>query len=294
MLCDETGTPVDEIRQPPRAWAELRLEMYWASTGDYPQGMPRTRHAVMPFRIWGITHGSAEVAYGEETIRGVTGDWLLLPALMQRQRLAPGTKLISLAIESPTAEGAALLRAIRPQRLTPPPTELVAAAKGLLAWATTHAVHQPSQRLRLLPVTAAAYGEQQALLCRLVGVLAGYAPTTGASTTGASADPRLRRLWTTLATHAAASFPPIPLMESTTGLGWRRLEQLCRRDWGRSPREIHQGMRLNEAFRRLGEDERPIKEVARALGFASADRFSHWLRRTTGRSPQQWRLRNRQ
>ena len=290
MLPDEITMSPDEIRQPPRAWAELRLEMYWASTGDYPQGMPRTRHAVMPFRVWGITQGSAEVAYADETVRGGAGDWLLLPALVQRQRLAPGTRLTSLAIESPTPEGAALLRAIRPQRLAPPASELIAAAEGLLRWAEAHAVHQPSQRLRLLPVTAAAYGEQQALLCRLVGVLAGYAP--GASS-GSSTDTRLRSLWSTLAAHAAESFPPVALMESCTGLGWRRLEQLCRRDWGQSPREIHQHMRLNEAFRRLNDDERPIKEVARALGFASADRFSHWLRRATGQSPLQWRQRNR-
>lgn len=285
---------LDEIRQPPRAWAELRLEMYWASTGDYPQGMPRTRPAVAPFRLWGVTRGSVEVAYAAETVRGSTGDWLLLPALVQRQRLAPGTVLTSLAIESTTAAGAALLRAIRPQRLAPPPPELVAAGNGLLAWAQAHAVHQPNQRLRLLPVTATAYGAQQALLCRLAGVLAGCAPRAAEGTpSGASADPRLRQLWTALAAHAAAAFPPVALMESTTGLGWRRLEQLCRRDWGQSPREVHQGMRLNEAYRRLGDDERPIKEVARALGFASADRFSHWLRRATGRSPQQWRLRNR-
>lgn len=280
----------DEIRQPPRAWAEQRLELYWAYTGSYPQGMPKTRHALAPFRIWGVRQGAAEVAYADTTICGVAGDWLLLPALMQRQRIAPGTILSSLALDSPMPGGVGLLRAIRPQRLASERSGLPTVADGLLAWAAEHAVRLPNQRMRLPPMTAAVYGELQTLLSRLAGVLVGLAP---APATAVSTDPRLRHLWTMLAAHATAAFPPVPMMESCTGLGWRRLEQLCRRDWGQSPREIHQCMRLAEALRLLDDHAQPIKSLARALGFAGPDRFSHWLRRTTGRSPQQWRGRTR-
>ena len=283
-LSETTLSPLD--------WEEQRLGLVWADESSYPKGLRGKGLSIYPFRIWHLRSGSVRVVYRTLTLVGKAGDWLILPEQAQEQTLAPGTSLLTLALDCRGEHS--VLRRLAPQRLATVPPPMVVAATELVSWAKHHATPSTNAvQMPFAPVTAAAFSQLQAALCSLLGSLLALSSTGSAGSRTTPLDPRLRRLLSIFEAHAQGPFPDKTSLVRLTGLGWRRIEQLCREGLDESPGQIHDSYRIRAAMHELDRPELPIKQIAKSLGFLRADRFSHWFKRHTRLSPTDSRLRQR-
>lgn len=69
----------------------------------------------------------------------------------------------------------------------------------------------------------------------------------------------------------------------------RRLSELCKRCSGKSAKEIINGQLISEAKRLLQFSSYPVKEIAYALNFSSAEQFSHFFKKNINLSPADYR-----
>lgn len=106
-----------------------------------------------------------------------------------------------------------------------------------------------------------------------------------------SFDNQLYRQFTELvsrhyqATHEVAAFADM------LGITARRLSDLCKQCCGKGAKEIINGQLIAEAKRALQFSSRPVKEIAFQLNFSAPDQFSHFFKKNTGVSPNDYRER---
>lgn len=286
MSVGETSMRRGEILRPHQVWARQRLGLFWIYAGEFPRGARSGPSSAVPFRVWGIQKGQVRITYRTGTLVGGPGDWLVLPELPLGHVIAPGSTLVSLALDTAAGDGG-MLGGLRPTCIRGGAPALTTAVAALQAWAAEHGTVLQSRQMRFAAMTAAQYGAQQALLWQIAGLLLDLAPADD----GQASDPRLRLLLDLLERSSDAAFPRPALLARTCGLSWRRIQQLCREQWDETPRGLHDRLRTRAAVRRLAQPTAAIKETAHAVGFASADRFSHWFKRQVGVSPQAWRRR---
>jgi AraC-like DNA-binding protein len=73
------------------------------------------------------------------------------------------------------------------------------------------------------------------------------------------------------------------------GLGRTRFESLFKAETGTTPMQYLKQVRIEQAKQWLLDDARSIKQVARAVGYKSLSHFCHDFKKTTGRTPTEFR-----
>ena len=287
MPTTETDIRHSETRRPLLSWQQHHIRVVWAYVGDFPHGLRLGAGPETPWRVWQLTRGRAVVTYRQHTLVVEAGQGAFLPPSPLTLELAPGTVLRSVALAEHTHADRGLLDELVPQVL-PGTKALKDALSALVAWVRQQVGRVDSGRpMAFDALDAQAYGEHLALVWTLVGHLRSVAEAT--TPVPHPVDPRLVRLLAVLQAHATTAFPDKAALAELLGLSWRRIEQLCRLHWDESPQQIHDRLRTREACQRLGQPAVPIKQIAFALGFPSAVRFSQWFSRQTRRSPQAFR-----
>jgi AraC family transcriptional activator of pobA len=84
-------------------------------------------------------------------------------------------------------------------------------------------------------------------------------------------------------THEVADFA------RQLGIAARKLSDLCRRCSGRGAKDIINGQIIAEAKRSLQFSSKPVKEIAYHLNFSTPDQFSHFFKKNTLISPNDYR-----
>jgi AraC-like DNA-binding protein len=69
----------------------------------------------------------------------------------------------------------------------------------------------------------------------------------------------------------------------------RKLSDLCRRCSGKGAKDIINGQLIAEAKRSLQFSSAPVKEIAFQLNFSTPDQFSHFFKKNTQISPNDYR-----
>ena len=69
----------------------------------------------------------------------------------------------------------------------------------------------------------------------------------------------------------------------------RKLSEICKQHNGKGPKDIINNQLITEAKRALQFTKKPVKEIAFDLDFATAEQFSHFFKKYTQLSPQQYR-----
>jgi len=85
------------------------------------------------------------------------------------------------------------------------------------------------------------------------------------------------------ATHEVADFA------RQLGIPARKLSDLCRRCSGKGAKDIINGQIIAEAKRSLQFSSKPVKEIAYHLNFSTPDQFSHFFKKNTLISPNDYR-----
>ncbi|MDN3547767.1 AraC family transcriptional regulator [Mucilaginibacter aquaedulcis] len=73
------------------------------------------------------------------------------------------------------------------------------------------------------------------------------------------------------------------------GISARKLSDLCRRCGGKGAKDIINGQLIAEAKRSLQFSSKPVKEIAFHLNFSTPDQFSHFFKKNTQISPNNYR-----
>lgn len=93
-----------------------------------------------------------------------------------------------------------------------------------------------------------------------------------------------------LARNLAAAAPTVEQVATELALSARSLHRQLAAE-GTSYQRLLDDVRCSEAIRQTLDDDRPLKAIAAAVGFADPRAFRRAFRRWTGTSPQQFRLR---
>jgi AraC family transcriptional activator of pobA len=75
------------------------------------------------------------------------------------------------------------------------------------------------------------------------------------------------------------------------GISARKLTELTKKCSGKGAKDLINGQLIAEAKRDLQFSSRPVKEIAYQLNFSSPDQFSHFFKKNTTISPQDYRMR---
>ncbi|SHM58395.1 helix-turn-helix domain-containing protein [Mucilaginibacter sp. OK098] len=84
-------------------------------------------------------------------------------------------------------------------------------------------------------------------------------------------------------THEVADFA------NQLGISARKLSDLCKRCSGKGAKDIINGQLIAEAKRSLQFSSKPVKEIAFQLNFSAPDQFSHFFKKNTQISPNDYR-----
>ena len=74
------------------------------------------------------------------------------------------------------------------------------------------------------------------------------------------------------------------------GISARKLTELTKKCCGKGAKDLINGQLIAEAKRGLQFSSRPVKEIAYQLNFSSPDQFSHFFKKNTTISPQDYRM----
>ncbi len=94
--------------------------------------------------------------------------------------------------------------------------------------------------------------------------------------------------------EAEAEVPALPELARSLGVAYSSFRREFRARTGLSPQQYQLRMRLQRVQRLLGSTDRPIKEIADALGFSSPYHLSTAFTAQFGIPPSEWRKRLRQ
>lgn len=75
------------------------------------------------------------------------------------------------------------------------------------------------------------------------------------------------------------------------GISSRKLTELSKKCSGKGAKDLINGQLIAEAKRTLQFSSKPVKEIAYQLNFSSPDQFSHFFKKNTAISPQDYRMR---
>jgi len=115
---------------------------------------------------------------------------------------------------------------------------------------------------------------------------------SGPAVSGALADPRVLELQRRIEAERHIQRVTPGDMAEWVGLSPSRFRVWFKQQYGLSPKQFLMRRRVNRAMRLLRETDRPIKAVARELGYPDLSTFYHAFRHQTRTTPAAYRRRH--
>ena len=277
-------------------WNALRLHLIFAYDQTLARGQADgvyVRHG--EYSAWLIKAGSVQLESDNEHVVAGPGEWVFCFGNRVRQKLAPGTRMISLRLANSWPNEMAMFVAAKHSVVTFPAArfpQLEALAMSLLSdpqlqqkqW---HGRGDPSilfgadSRMDLR-----GFLRHQRLLLdwteQVASVLAGlgWGVRVPRGVDSVLAD----------ALNVIDTLPydmpfPGPIICDSSGLTQGQLNRMCVRALGLTTYAYWERRRLQRARSRLGQPSVRIKQISAELGFKRLSHFSTWFKRHDGHSP---------
>lgn len=273
-----------------------RLSLAWAYERFFPEETRYFASASNPFRLWKLEKGAARFRLREqdaEELEVTLAVWFIAPPRYAEQRIAAGSRIVSLGLEWMDDAGQRPLLALKTGALPPAAQQTVKEASSrVLNWVKARGTTAYQKGIEA--VSEGEFADLQGRLWALTHVLLreaerGENALGGRSPSDRPSDPRMVQIMTVLRAHAAQVFPDCTVLEELVGLSWRRITQIFQQQTGKTPHVWHDELRLEEARRRLFRPAHSVKEIAHTLGFPSVSAFSQWFKARQGCGPQEFR-----
>ena len=238
---------------------------------------------------WLVRTGTATVTTPRRAATARAGEWIIPPRGAHRTRFDERASILSVRYYAVWPYGRQLidptecvvLARERSQTLTRLATRLERFAARVFTRADTGMEFKRADAAQYLELNRHFFGWLAELATRLEE--AGQPPSTPAR-----ADERVLR--------AARWLNTIPLDEPWSpaelarraGLSAVQLNRLFVAAFETTPKRYYEERRKRAAAHLLGEQRRPVKEAALALGFSSSCYFTAWFRERFGAAPRAW------
>jgi AraC-like DNA-binding protein len=259
-----------------------RLLWHVLSVGVVTRDEPERREAhdkPGAFLFW-ISSGRGTLEVGERSFHLRPGPRCWLLDLQQRRNYvpAPGRKLVTngLRFAGPGVEAWLELLGAGSEFVFAQPGDLASIRR-----AQRHIIELVTRRPR-------AYEWQvHMLVTQILGLLLGVRRVLS--------EPAQPAPWSVARVVDAVTANPARKWQArelarVAGISYSGLRAQFKQAHGETLREFLRRVRLEQARLRLGDPRLTCKDVARQLDFSSEHEFSHWFRRSTGISPNQFRL----
>lgn len=265
-----------------------RPELMFAYRGLVPGHGRSDRHTPGWFSSWRVDEGWAEVRFATGApLRADVGEWLLCPPYLPRYQTFPrGARIISVAFQMSAPAGVDLGVGMPLVLGVRAGAALTTPARDLLARLGPVATSDQDQRLRHRLTLVDWLGAQQALTAFVAAWLharGGEAPSATAQ------DQRVRAARAALTVDARMGPVPYAALERRTGLGRVHLDRLFKAVLGATPKQELDRLCLERVLYRLADPERPVKAIAREVGFTDSSHLCRWFARRVGLSPERYR-----
>lgn len=238
---------------------------------------------------WLVRSGTASVTTGRHEATARAGEWIMPPRGRHRTRFSPDAAILSVRFHACWPDGRALINLTRGLVLgREVSAELTRLAKRLERFAARNFT-QADTGMEWKRADAVQYLALNRHFFAWLGEFVGRLEAAGCPpTTPAQADERVLR--------AAHLLNALPLTESwdlewlagKAGLSPAHFNRLFVAAFETTPKTYHRERRRRAAMHLLGEERRPIKQAALALGFSSACYFTAWFRAQFGVPPGRW------
>lgn len=250
-----------------------------------------------PASVFFVERGGVEFVLEDgREVSCTVGDLFLGRRSMRRQRIAPGTRLLSVGYDliwsngSPVYDRGLDMHVVASDARDAMSRKLRSASLQLL-----RALHPERREIDFftethLPSPKPAQGirHQIAFWAWFEQLLAVF--------TSRGVNPSEPEARSTVVREVKARLDELPLdasfREMTVGLSlsvsWRRVQQLFHEELHETPRDYFDLRRVEHARRRLRTPGVSVKEVASELGFRSLSHFSNWFKKATGWSPRRF------
>ena len=269
-------------------WSFLRARLLWCYEGVVAVPNRRVFSRRNQLSAWWLQAGSVTVRRGTQSWTAGPGEWVFCGPHPMHQEFSSDARILSINFHLEWPSGDSLVEQILlvPAREHP---ALGRAARTLLRFITKRFPNAGTD-LRQQSVSLTAFFEAQQLFSAwaqayLKTMLAsGIVP---ARMTGL--DSRVLAALRQLDRHDWRTPFREKSLAAGTGLSAGHLDRLFVQQLGLTPRAYLQKRRRESATASLADSTTSAKKIAYDLGFSSASHFSHWLRRTTGKSPREVR-----
>ena len=265
-------------------WSFLQARLLWCYEGEVAAPNRRLLSQRKQLSAWWLQAGSVTVRRGAQTWTAHSGDWVFCGPHPMHQEFSADARILSINFTLEWPSGDSLVDQI----LIVPAHDFPAIGKSARALLRFIARRFPDAGtdLRLKPTELTDFFALQQLFSAwaqayLKAMLSAGVVPARMSGLDARVLAALRRLdrhdWRT------------PFREKNlakdAGLSAGHLDRLFVHQLGLTPRAYLQKRRLETAIAALADSSVAAKKIAYDLGFSSPSHFSHWLRRTTGKSP---------
>jgi AraC family transcriptional activator of pobA len=105
-----------------------------------------------------------------------------------------------------------------------------------------------------------------------------------------SYDNRLYRKFLDMVSNSYQTTHEVADFAKRLSISTRKLTDLCQKCGGKGAKELINGQLVAEAKRSLQFSSKPVKEIAYHLNFSTSEQFSHFFKKNTHISPNQYRL----
>jgi AraC-like DNA-binding protein len=270
-------------------WSFLHARLLWCYEGEVDAPNRRLFSQRNQLSAWWIQSGSVTVERGGDTWTARTGEWIFCGPHPMHQAFSPDARILSINFKLEWPSGDSLVDRIVVVPAAHHPA-LGKAARALLRFISRR-FPRIGTALQPQPIELTAFFETQQLFAAWTQVYLKTLLSAGVMPARMGGlDPRVLAALRELDRHDwRQPFREKPLA-AATGLSSGHLDRLFVQQLGLTPRAYLQKRRLESATATLADSTVPAKKIAYDLGFSSASHFTHWLRRTTGKSPREIRM----
>lgn len=238
---------------------------------------------------WLVRTGTVTVTTARRAVTARAGEWIVPPRRAHRTRFDERASILSVRYHAQWPDGRQLIdpaecvvlpreRALALTRLA---TRLERFAGRTFTRADTGMEFKRADAAQYLELNRHFFGWLAELAARLAE--AGHPPSTPAR-----ADERVLRAAKWLSTIPLDEEWDLAGLARRAGLSAVQLNRLFVAAFQTTPKRYYLERRKRAAAHLLGEERRPVKEAALALGFSSSCYFTAWFRAQFGTAPRAW------
>lgn len=270
-------------------WMEVSPKLLWANERVCDLEQVKRMSATVMGRetsAWLILEGAARLRNRRQVLEAGPGEWLVTAPGERIQEFEGPLRLLSVTFRAAWAGGRHLFDEGLPMKFLGEDFPELEVLGRRISDGIAVRIPQRHYYLGLHPCSVRNWLYIQGCLAEWMEGFSGVMEALGVGVViPKDLDPRLELAMRLIVEQPVGLRLSVDLLAERVGLSRRQLERFFASDVGRSPNQVFEERRIEEAMHLLAASEVRVKEVASALGFGDLSNFNRWFKRVVGQSP---------